>query len=326
MKPETILTGLASEYWKTNFNDIVCEPFGKGASGRFLARLRFNGRSIVGICWNLEREDNDAFIPASRHLLSQGVSVAKIRKYVELRNSGNEREGGLALVEDLGDTDLLSLADLPWAEKREYYIKALRELDKLHHTPPHEMMQPPFDEVLYEWEQTYFAEHFLGTHLGWKDWEAIPRLPELKGLAKRLAALPRCPVHRDFQSQNIMIRENEVALIDFQGMRMGRPEYDVASLLYDPYARLKDHEREELWEEWSRLRPNDCDRDIFRLCACQRLMQALGAFANIAYNKGIKWYLDQIQEAISSLSRLLAITKLAKSLEIRLVEVSDLSE
>ena len=68
-------------------------------------------------------------------------------------------------------------------------------------------------------------------------------LPALQAIAERLASFPRVLVHRDFQSQNIIVREEEAYLIDFQGMRPGLAEYDFASLLYDPYVNLTKSER-----------------------------------------------------------------------------------
>lgn len=44
------------------------------------------------------------------------------------------------------------------------------------------------------------------------------------------------PRPRDSQSQNVHIHAGKTWLIDFQGMRGGRPEYDLASLVYDGYA------------------------------------------------------------------------------------------
>jgi len=42
-------------------------------------------------------------------------------------------------------------------------------------------------------------------------------------------------MHRDFQSKNLMIKNEQIFVIDFQGARLGPPSYDLASLLFDPY-------------------------------------------------------------------------------------------
>lgn len=57
-------------------------------------------------------------------------------------------------------------------------------------------------------------------------------------LAKRLASYRRVLVHRDLQSQNIIVWNEQAYLINFQGVRPGLPRYDLASLLFDPYVAL----------------------------------------------------------------------------------------
>ena len=114
-----------------------------------------------------------------------------------------------------------------------------------------------------------------------RSWRRCRRLHEI---AERLGNRPRVLVHRDFQSQNIIIRNAQAHLIDFQGMRPGLAEYDLASLLFDPYVTFSRAEREELlaaYEEKRKaaLQPVSPEfREIFRLCGIQRLMQALGFY------------------------------------------------
>ena len=100
-------------------------------------------------------------------------------------------------------------------------------------------------------------------------------------------------MHRDFQSQNIIVRNGEACLIDFQGLRPGLAQYDLASLLLDPYVDLTAAEREELLAHYlSGLlgagRPGQEQfLRLYDLCAMQRLMQALGAYCFLSREKGI---------------------------------------
>src|SRR5205085_4555938 len=109
-------------------------------------------------------------------------------------------------------------------------------------------MPPEFNAALYQWEQNYFLENCLGRilHLDEAQRDELVSLPGLRRIANELASRPRILVHRDFQSQNIILRSGQAHLIDFQGMRPGLAEYDLASLLFVPYVHLTLAERDEL--------------------------------------------------------------------------------
>ncbi len=131
-------------------------------------------------------------------------------------------------------------------------------------------------------------------------------------------------IHRDFQSQNIIIRNGQACLIDFQGMRPGLGQYDLASLLYDPYVDLTDAERAELTAYYRDVQTEngvavDGEFDFtLRLCAMQRLMQALGAYGFLGLVKGHKSFLQHIPKALNSLrgviSRIGGLSDLEKAL------------
>lgn len=263
----------------------------QGASGRQVLRTE----GLIGICWTAARPDNLSFLPAAHGLGQAGLHVPEVLAETEL-----DAGGGACLVTDLGTCDLLSLRDQPWSLRRDAYLKAMEALAPLYRLKPDWTLQPPFDAALYRWEQEYFAEHFLGRHLGMPAREFLGNKALLE-LADWLSSLPRCPIHRDCQSQNIILHQGDAYLIDFQGMRMGRAEYDLASLAYDPYMALTQEERSELLRLWEQCIGKRTDPAILSACTLQRLMQALGAFANIGYNQNRSWYLELIPTGIAAL-------------------------
>ena len=269
-----------------------------GASGRSIMRAA----GVLGIHWTNRRADNNSFLPAAHGLAAAGIRVPAILAEEEL-----PEQSGACLVQDLGNTDILSLREAPWPERRAAYEQAFHTLLPFYRLCPEWPLQPPFDTALYRWEQEYFAEHLIGRHLG-EDAAAFLARPELQAMADWLAGLPRVPVHRDCQSQNIMLHAGAAWLIDFQGMRYGRLEYDLASLLYDPYMQLSEAERNELLLLWEQMSGTPVNAAVYSACAMQRLMQALGAFANIGYNQQRDWYLNLIPAGLAALRHAAAHT------------------
>jgi len=283
---------------------ITLEPIKRGASGRTIIRVKSPvHKPFIGIHWTEEREDNAQYIPVG-HFLKQ----AKLRVPAIIHERARYR---VVLVEDLGDTDLLSLKDRPFDERLPLYRSAFEQIDRLFYAkPPKDFhLMPPFDASLYRWEQQYFFEYLVENHLG-QDASALRQNPVFTDLAERLGTVARHLVHRDFQSQNLLVKDGQVWLIDFQGLRRGRQEYDLASLIFDPYMDHSAEEREALlalWEETADERP---EPTLFHECAAQRLMQALGAYGKILTDRGDEWYRPHIATAARLLGEVTAGTPL----------------
>lgn len=285
------LRRLLRQYGAADADTCEFQPVSGGASGRSIARCG----GVLGIHWTAARADNNSFLPAAHGLAAAGMRVPAVLAEADLGNGC-----GACLVQDLGMLDLLSTKHAPRAKRIDAYEKTMRTLAPLYRLEPGWELQPPFDHALYRWEQGYFAEHLLARHLG-LDAAAFMAQEAPDSMARWLAELPRVPVHRDCQSQNIMLHGGNAWLIDFQGMRRGRWEYDLASLLYDPYMELADDERDELLQLWLSISGQEWQADVFHACAMQRLMQALGAYGNIGYNQNNSWYLDMIPPGMSAL-------------------------
>ena len=123
----------------------------------------------------------------------------------------------------------------------------------------------------------------------------------------RLGDKPRVFVQCDVQSQNGVVRNAQAHLIDFQGMRLGLAGYDLASLLFDPYVSLSATEGAELLEYYRATQIENGHRlaadfdETLRLCAMQRLMQAIGAYGFLGLVSGRQKFLQFIPAAMKSL-------------------------
>lgn len=287
---------------------VVLEPIQRGASGRTIVRVRAEGHPVfIGIHATDERDDNKQFVPIARFLKKARIQVPGIIHDNPSRHS--------CLVEDLGDSHLLDLKDRPFAERLPYYRSALEQIDKLFFSrPPADLeLMPPFDTKLYQWEQEYFFEYLVEGLLE-GDADELRANPVFAELAEKLGSTARHLVHRDFQSQNILLKDSSAYLIDFQGLRRGRQEYDLASLVHDPYLDHSAEEREQLLDLWEDISEDRPEPSLFNACASQRLMQALGAFGNIIINRGDDWYRQHVPVAARHLREVIAGTPLESPL------------
>ena len=76
-----------------------------------------------------------------------------------------------------------------------------------------------------------------------------PLKDDFHRLATLVDSFPKTIIHRDYQSQILWSQRGKCQeLLDFQGARIGPPGYDIASILWDPYARIDDAQRERILE------------------------------------------------------------------------------
>lgn len=288
-------------------------PIEKGGSGRKFYRIQSgNHDSMIVVKYTPQRAENLRYVEIAQMLATAGVPVPAIYFH--------DAEEGLIWMQDLGEQDLWSLRDVTHQDRRAAYRLALESIALLHVDATRAFKTSPlalemeFDQQLYLWEQGYFFEHCLGGvfELNAENIHRYSQLPALAAMAVDLSNEERTLVHRDFQSQNVMLREGQAWLIDFQGMRPGLPHYDIASLLYDPYVDLNSEDREILLADYKsmiRLKGGQIAAnfdEIYARCAMQRLMQALGAYGFLGLKCGRSEFLMHVPAARRSLREVAA--------------------
>ena len=284
-------------------------------SDRKWYRLSSDQRTLImvdhGITTGLETAEIDSFVNIGKHLEAGGIPVPHIYYY--------DRMAGLVFVEDLGDRNLQTAvrrtqstsAVVSWYKSVIHFLVKLsingaKEFDSAWAYQTHRYDK----ELILERECRYFVEAFLRGYLGWNVSFDVYQ-GEFTSLAhKCLQNSTTGFMHRDMQSKNIMLRDNQCYFIDFQAGRLGPIQYDLASLLIDPYVELPQNIQSRLFnycvEQLSLHRSVDLDkfRHSFNYCCLTRNLQILGAFGYLSRVKGKRHFEPYIPAAIKTLNQL----------------------
>jgi N-acetylmuramate 1-kinase len=177
------------------------------------------------------------FLNVHRYLTKLGVRVPRILRFDEAAH--------MMVLEDLSDRTF-ELALEGGRNNQALYTKAVDTLARLraqaekHVDPECLAFTRAFDEDLYDWELHHFREWGLEIWSGKKptDAERAELDRAFRDIAKQLAAAPRGFTHRDYQSRNIMVKDGELVVIDFQDALQGPRQYDLVALLRDSYVEL----------------------------------------------------------------------------------------
>ena len=292
------------------------QPLYGDGSERTFYRVATQKESLI-LIWSPPGDEtfpneNDSYVYIGRHLRQKGVPVPEIYGYY--------RSEGLTLVEDLGSVHLQD-AVVPGAERLtslygqaidvllEMQVRATEGLETRH----------CFDTSVYnqqfiiERELEYFRWSFLVGALGLEiDSNYVEQDFSLLASQAGKGDGQLFFLHRDFQSRNLMLKGDYLYLIDFQGARLGPPQYDLAALLLDPYVQLPEEIQQELLTEYSRafatVTGGSIDEFLHKyphVSLCRNL-QVLGAFSFLTRIKGRSHFAQYIVPAWNRLRQQLA--------------------
>ncbi len=282
---------------------------GTGGSDRQYYRIKEGEKSFVLMkCKNHDR-DFQRHIEYTEFFRKYAVPVPELIR-ADFANK-------TAYFEDFGDCSLYNWLKCPRNEEaiREIYKKVIDVLISIHTTVTGHVSECPtlqhriFDYDYLRWETDYFYERFLTgiMKIKIKNLQALEE--DFHRLALKVNSFPKTVIHRDFQSQNIMIlSSNFPGIIDYQGARIGPPAYDLASILWDPYYRLNENIRDYLLDYYIGQTGQFLAGTVI-YCRLQRHMQALGAYGYLSMVKGKKYFLKYIPEALRLLKKESALAK-----------------
>jgi len=291
-----------------------CVSLRADGSARLLFRLAGDRRSVIGVRHE-NREENAAFVGFSRHFRALGLPVPEI--------FAEDPDRGLYLETDLGDESLaarhqraretgsglesaLSLYEEVVRLLPRFQVFGAGGLDRSLCYQGRE-----FDAEAMHRDLAYFRECFLDLLVPAAASDALEE--DFAKLARFLDAEERAFfLYRDFQSRNVMLVDGAPFFIDYQSGRMGAPEYDLASILFEARAELGDSVRGGLLDVYltearKLVRLDEARfRRFFPAFAGIRILQALGAYGNLGVRQGKIRFLRSIPAALANLRSLLA--------------------
>ena len=282
------------------------------ASGSSRAYYRIsteNGSYIA--TYNSNIEENIAFLDFSKHFEDAGLPVPKII-------SVND-EKDCYIQSDLGDISLfnyvqnciknnsydpstIELYKQSITNLVDFQIKGNENLDYSVAFPC-----PSFDRISVIDDLNYFKYYFLKVND-----EINFNESRLNADFQRIADfIMEAPadffMYRDFQSRNIMIKDNKTYFIDYQGGRKGPLQYDIISLLYQVKAQLPNELRNELLyhyknalSKYVNIEEIEFDK-YYNAFILLRLLQVLGAYGFRGLIQKKQHFIESIPFALKEL-------------------------
>jgi N-acetylmuramate 1-kinase len=204
---------------------------------------------------------------------------------------------GFLLLTDLGqELYLQALTEANAAQADHLMRDAIRALIQWQTHVPGDVL-PPYDEAMLRRELQLFPDWCVQREFGvaWSDAEQKTWRGICDVLVHSALDQPRVAVHRDWMPRNLMVAEDNPAILDFQDAAHGPISYDVASLLRDAFLSWEE-EREIDWavRYWDQARKEglpvgDDFGEFWRQLewmGLQRHLKVLGIFCRLKHRDG----------------------------------------
>ena len=294
-------TGVAAE--------TITELPSSGSNRRY---FRLTGtQNLIGV-YGTSIEENNAFLYMAAHFRKKGLPVPEVYCV--------SADKTCYLQEDLGDTLLFNAIEKGRTtsvfseEEKELLRKTIRLLPAIQFAGADGFdfshCYPEFNQRSILWDLNYFKYCFLkATGLEFQEDKLEDDFQKMSDVLLRSSSATF--MYRDFQSRNVMIKDDKPWFIDFQGGRKGPFFYDVASFLWQAKAQYPDTLKKELLEEYidALCKYKPVDREYFfsqlHHFVLFRTLQVLGAYGFRGYFEKKPHFIQSVPYAIENLRQLL---------------------
>jgi len=303
-----------AKLFEKHFNEKCLNIYRLPASGSNRDYYRIEGKTNTAIgTYNPNSKENDAFFHFSEVFRANHLNVPEIFAI--------DKKKHIYIQQDLGATDVFT------------YINTLRntktgeeKIFKLYKKILDDLLQfqtiggkaidfskaypcPSFDLRSIKWDLNYFKYYFLKLLYIDFDEQALE-----KDFDTFSTYLDNCNkqffMYRDFNARNIMLKDNTLYYIDYQGGRQGPLYYDLASLLYNAKANLSNSLRLNLLDYYKKISkpylPSNIafERDFYAFVLI-RILQTFGAYGYRGLFEKKDYFIQSIPLAVNNLKEIL---------------------
>jgi aminoglycoside/choline kinase family phosphotransferase len=268
--------------------------------------------------YNLNIKENETFIYFAEHFSSKQLPVPKVLAISE--------DKSIYIQADLGNVSLLEVLEKEGKTDHVFSLfqKSLKALAKLQVQGGEGLdytkclTSKEFGKHSILTDLLYYKYYFLDTLQYPYDKQAL--IDEFELLSDKLASKELNHfLFRDFQSRNIIVNNDEVYFIDFQGGMQGGLSYDVASLLWQAKAELSNEWKEKLVDyyisEVQQLLPTPMDevkfKEQYNGFVLLRLLQVLGAYGFRGLFERKAHFLTSIPLGLKNLKNFLSVSPIS---------------
>lgn len=247
-------------------------------------RIHIGSASYIG-CYNENIKENETFFYFTNHFRKYQAPLPKVIAVNE--------EKDIYILQDLGADALLDILQKEGFTDNVYqlYQKSLAQLARMQilggETLDYNqcLTAKEFGKQAILSDLLYFKYYFIDTlKIPYDKQELIEDFDDLATYLTKTEY--KYFMFRDFQSRNIIIKDNEVNFIDYQGGMKGALQYDVASLLWQAKADLNDEWKTKLLDYYisciNQHLPSPVNENVFvsqyNGYVVIRLLQVLGAY------------------------------------------------
>lgn len=281
-------------------------------SNRRYFRLTAGKITAIGT-YNANVAENNSYFYFTELFRKHDINVPQVYKISKDRKAYLQQDlGSLSLFDKLMKEGLTE-------DVRKNYHQALEQLAKLQWLAGREVdfyqcfSTRQFDEKAIMADLLYFKFYFADLQNIHYDREAL--MTEMELLSRELGRIqPQMLMYRDFQTRNILLHDNKVFFIDYQGAMQGPPQYDIASLLWQAKAQLPDAWKEDLLNGYisslNKLHVSRIEEIHFRKGYAQfvllRILQVLGAYGFRGLLQNKPHFISSIGPALKNLESFLS--------------------